>query len=151
MNLHWFQFGDDLDEKFQLGIAGPDLPFVNAADAFREGSKGIAAAKDTSGASAESTDYKIAFGVIHQDHCGGLRFRGAQLLQNLEPLKLTILQVGADHCNVGLVVLQFLKRPGGVPWEGVNVEVVAASLQRARNQLAAHSRGLSNGYANALG
>jgi len=105
VNPYWVQFGYDLAERFQLGVAGPNLSFVNAADALQRGPEGFAEAENTSGASAGGADYEIALVAIHQDHGAGLRFRSTQLLQNLDPLRVTVLQVGADYRNILLIVV----------------------------------------------
>src|SRR5256714_15197974 len=65
-------------------------------------------------------------------------------MQNLETSESTVFQLSTDHSDVGARILQLEKHLGRAPCKCADIEVVKKALQRRRNQLAGHSRGIDD-------
>src|ERR1019366_250421 len=62
--------GEELEDKIQILIVGPNLSSMHSSDAFRQQFDGLDAAEDTSGATAKRIDDQIALGARSHHDCG---------------------------------------------------------------------------------
>src|SRR5450755_1022072 len=94
------RIGQSFQGMIEIDAAGPDLPLMNAANAFAEALQSLFFRKNTPGASAKAFQHLPWLGGVQQDHTLDQRAERAHLPQDIDAMAGLVVQIVTDDGNV---------------------------------------------------